>query len=199
MTGRIERMRKAATETPIVIGLEKLRIAMDTLEECRNLPAITYRSTLHANYYNRMPISIPDDDLICGTGSSHHNGVELDYEMGVWSKAELDHLKEETGDMYYISPEDEAELEEIKDKLNVLAKNYRMSDYLAEFTWDNPRMNDFIRSGVTMPIWKDRNSGATNGIGQTGIGLGPGFVLKCVEYERILNEGARVIIDEAKE
>ena len=104
MTGRIERMRKAATETPIVIGLEKLRIAMDTLEECRNLPAITYRSTLHANYYNRMPISIPDDDLICGTGSSHHNGVELDYEMGVWSKAELDHLKEETGDMYYISP-----------------------------------------------------------------------------------------------
>jgi len=199
MTGRIERMRKAATETPIVIGLEKLRIAMDTLEECRNLPTITYRSTLHANYYNRMPISIPDDDLICGTGSSHHNGVELDYEMGVWSKAELDHLKEETGDMYYISPEDEAELEIIKDKLNVLAKNYRMSDYLAEFTWDNPRMNDFIRSGVTMPIWKDRNSGATNGIGQTGIGLGPGFVLKCVEYERILNEGARVIIDEAKE
>lgn len=199
MTERIKRMKQIAADTPIVIGLEKLRIAIDTLEECRNLPTITYRSTLHANYYNRIPITIPDDDLICGTGASHTNGVELDYEMGVWSKAELDHLKEETGDMYYISPEDEAELEIIKDKLNVLAKNYRTCDYLAELTWDNPRMNDFIRSGVTMPIWKDRNSGSTNGIGQTGIGLGPGFVLKCVEYERILNEGARAIIDEAKE
>jgi len=198
MTERIRRMREVATNTPIVIGLEKLRIAADTLEECRNLPTITYRSTLHANYYNRMPITIPDDDLICGTGASHTNGVELDYEMGVWSKAELDHLKEETGDMYYISPEDEAELEILKDRLNVLAKNYRTCDYLAELTWDNPRMNDFIRSGVTMPIWKDRDSGASNGIGQTGIGLGPGFVLKCVEYERILNEGARAVIDEAK-
>lgn len=199
MRDRISRMKEVATNAPIVIGLEKLRIAADTLDECRNLPAITYRSTLHANYYNRMPIAIPDDDLICGTGASHANGVELDYEMGVWSKAELDHLKEETGDMYYISPEDVEELEVLKDKLNVLAKNYRTCDYLAELTWDNPRMNDFIRSGVTMPIWKDRNSGASNGIGQTGIGLGPGFVLKCVEYERILNEGARVIIDEAKE
>ena len=115
-------MKDVAANTPIVIGLEKLRIAIDTLEECRNLPVITYRSTLHSNYYNRIPINIPDDDLICGTGASHTNGVELDYEMGVWSKEELDHLKEETGDMYYISPEDEAELEVIKDKLNVLVE-----------------------------------------------------------------------------
>lgn len=199
MRERIAKMREIATTTPIIIGLEKLRIAADTLEEARNLPRITYRSMLHENYYRRLPIAIPDYDMICGTGASHTNGVELDYEMGVWSKAELDHLREETGDMYYISPEDEAELEVLKDRLNVLAKNYRMSDYLAEMTWDNPRMNDFIRSGVTMPIWKDRNSGATNGIGQTGVGLGPGFVLKCVEFERILNEGARKIIDEAKE
>lgn len=199
MRDRIKRMRKVATETPIVIGLEKLRIAADTFDECRNLPRLTFRSTLHANYYNRMPIAIPDDDLIAGTGASHTNGVELDYEMGVWSKAELDHLFEETGDMYYISPEDEKELEVLKDRLSELAKNARTCDYLAELTWDNPRMNDFIRSGVTMPIWKDRNSGASNGIGQTGSGLGPGFVLKAVEYERIINEGARVIIDEAKE
>ena len=198
MRERIKKMRDIATTSPIVIGLEKLRIAADTLEEARNLPRVTYRSMLHANYYRRLPIAIPDYDMICGTGASHTNGVELDYEMGVWSKAELDHLFEETGDMYYISPEDEAELEVLKNRLNVLAKNYRVCDYLAELTWDNPRMNDFIRSGVTMPIWKDRNSGATNGIGQTGVGLGPGFVLKCVEYERILNEGARAIIDEAK-
>ena len=152
MRERIKKMRDIATTSPIVIGLEKLRIAADTLEEARNLPRVTYRSMLHANYYRRLPIAIPDYDMICGTGASHTNGVELDYEMGVWSKAELDHLFEETGDMYYISPEDEAELEVLKDRLNVLAKNYRVCDYLAELTWDNPRMDDFIRSGVTMPI-----------------------------------------------
>ena len=32
MTDRIRRMRDIATGTPIVIGLEKLRIAVDTLE-----------------------------------------------------------------------------------------------------------------------------------------------------------------------
>ena len=102
MRERIKKMRDIATTSPIVIGLEKLRIAADTLEEARNLPRVTYRSMLHANYYRRLPIAIPDYDMICGTGASHTNGVELDYEMGVWSKAELDHLFEETGDMYYI-------------------------------------------------------------------------------------------------
>ena len=199
MTERIQRMLDRAKNTPINIGLEKLKIALDTLDEMRNRSGYAYRSQLQANYYNRMPIAIPDDDLLAGTGSSTYNGVELDSEMGRWTQPEIDHLFAETGDMYTISPENYAKLEEWKDRIDFAFKNNRASDYLAELTWDVPLMQKFMKTGVTMPIWKDRNSGTTNAIGQTGIGVGPGFTLACVEFERVLNEGVRALIDEAKE
>lgn len=199
MTDRVKRMLERATNTPINIGLEKLKIALDTLDEARNRSNYAYRSQLLANYYNRMPITIPEDDILAGTGSSTYNGVELDSEMGRWTQPEIDHLFEETGDMYTISDENYAKLEEWKDRIDFAFKNNRASDYLAEITWDDPKMQQFMKSGVTMPVWKDRNSGATNAIGQTGIGVGPGFTMACIEYERVINEGCRALIDEAKE
>ena len=199
MTDRVKRMLERATNTPINIGLEKLKIALDTLDEARNRSNYAYRSQLLANYYNRMPITIPEDDILAGTGSSTYNGVELDSEMGRWTQPEIDHLFEETGDMYTISDENYAKLEEWKDRIDFAFKNNRASDYLAEITWDDPKMQKFMKSGVTMPVWKDRNSGATNAIGQTGIGVGPGFTMACIEYERVINEGCRALIDEAKE
>ena len=199
MTERITRMLDRAKNTPITIGLEKLKIALDTLDEMRNRSNYAYRSQLLANYYNKMPITIPDDDLLAGTGSSSYNGVELDSEMGRWTQPEIDHLFEETGDMYTISDENYAKLEEWKDRIDFAFKNNRASDYLAEITWDDPLMQKFMKTGVTMPVWKDRNSGATNAIGQTGIGVGPGFTMACIEFERVINEGVRALIDEAKE
>ena len=59
MTERIARMLDRAKNTPINIGLEKLKIALDTLDEMRNRSGYAYRSQLQANYYNRMPITIP--------------------------------------------------------------------------------------------------------------------------------------------
>ena len=199
MTERIRRMLDRASSTPINIGLEKLKIALDTLDEERNRTNYAYRSALQANYFTRMPITIPEDDILAGTGSSTYNGVELDSEMGRWTQAEIDHLFEETGDMYAISKENYEKLEEWAPRIDAAFKNARACDYLAELTWDVPRLNAFIRSGVTMPVWKSRESGASNGIGQTGIGVGPGFTLACVDFSRILNEGARALIDEAKE
>ncbi|MBR3301982.1 MAG: hypothetical protein IKI73_04900, partial [Firmicutes bacterium] len=116
MTDRVKRMLERATNTPINIGLEKLKIALDTLDEARNRSNYAYRSQLLANYYNRMPIIIPEDDILAGTGSSTYNGVELDSEMGRWTQPEIDHLFEETGDMYTISDENYAKLEEWKDR-----------------------------------------------------------------------------------
>ena len=199
MTDRIMRMLERATTTPIGLGVEKLRIAVDTLDKARNRTNFAYRAQLQADYYNRMPINIPEDDLIAGTGSSIYNGAELEFEMGTWTKTELNSLLEETGDMYYISPENYDELWTLTEKLKTANINNRGSDYSAELTWDNERLRSFIRSGVTMPVWKDRNSGSTNAVGQTGISIGPGLILRTVLYERIINEGARTIINEAKE
>ncbi len=199
MTDRIRRMLDRATNTPIAIKLEKLKIALDSLDEMRNRSNYAYRSRLQANYYNRMPITIPEDDLLAGTGSSVHNGVELDSECGRWTQQEIDHLFKETGDMYTISKEDYADLENLRERIDAAYKNSRSADYLAEITWDKPEMQKFMKTGITMPVWKDRNSGSTNGVGQTGIGVGPGFTLACVDFGRILNEGAQSLIDEAKE
>ncbi|MCQ2553027.1 MAG: hypothetical protein MJ150_01825, partial [Clostridia bacterium] len=128
-----------------------------------------------------------------------YNGVELDSECGRWTQAEIDHLIADTGDMYQIDPKTYEELETMKDRIDAAFRNSRSSDYLAELTWDKPKMQRFLKSGVTMPVWKDRNSGASNGVGQTGIGVGPGFTLACVEFDRIINEGARALIKEAEQ
>ena len=199
MTDRIKRMLERARNTPINIGTEKLKIALDTLDEMRNRSNYAYRSRLQANYYNKAPIIIPEDDILAGTGSSVFNGLELDSECGRWTQEEIDHLIEETGDMYTITPENYARLEEWKDRIDAAFMNSRSSDYLAKLTWDIPEMQRFMKTGVTMPVWKDRTSGSTNGVGQTGIGVGPGFTLACVDFDRILNRGARSLIDEAKE
>ena len=199
MTDRIRRMLDRAKNTPINIGTDKLAIALDTLDEARNRSNYAYRSRLQANYYNKAPIIIPEDDILAGTGSSVFNGLELDSECGRWTQEEIDQLIAETGDMYTITPENYARLEEWKDRIDASFKNIRSSDYLAELTWDIPEMRSFMKTGVTMPVWKDRTSGSTNGVGQTGIGVGHGFTLACVDFDRILNRGARSLIDEAKE
>ena len=197
MTDRIARMLDRVVNAPISLGIEKLRIALDTMEKTVNHTNFASRSELLAAYLRELSVCIPEDDLIAGTGSSYFNGAELDYECGVWTKKELDSLRADTGDMYYISPEDEAELISMEERLDKAWQNAH--HYSTETTWDNDRLRPFLKSGITMPVLKERSSNKTYPIGQTGIGLGPGATLCCLEYERILNEGARALIDEAKE
>ncbi len=61
------------------------------------------------------------------------------------------------------------------------------------------RMWPFMKSGVILPPWKDRKGGSGGGFAMSGYGLGPGFFLVCVDYARILREGAQSVIDEAKQ
>ena len=197
MTDRIARMLEKAVNAPISLGIEKIKIALKTLEHTTGLSNFAARSELLASYLRELSVCIPEDDLIAGTGSSYFNGAELDYETGVWTKSELDSLFHDCPGMYYISPEDEAELVALEEQLDKAWSNTH--HFGTELTWDNDRLRPFLKSGVTMPVIKERNSGKTYPIGQTGIGVGPGATLCCLEYERVLNEGARALIDEAKE
>lgn len=51
----------------------------------------------------------------------------------------------------------------------------------------------------SFPPWKDKTGGSGGGFAMSGYGLGPGFSLVAVDYAKILNEGAKSIIEEAKE
>ena len=197
MTDRIARMLERVVNAPITLGIEKIKIALKTLERTTGYSNFAARSELLASYFRELSVCIPEDDLIAGTGSKYFNGAELDYETGVWTQNELDLLRRDTGDMYYISPEDEAELRGMAEQLDKAWVSTH--GITTEITWDNDRLRPFLKSGVTMPVLKERDSGKTYPIGQTGIGVGPGATLCCLEYERVLNEGARALIDEAKE
>ena len=70
---------------------------------------------------------------------------------------------------------------------------------MSEMVGDHERLWPFMRSGVILPPWKKRKTGSGGGYAQSGLGLGPGFFLMCVEFERVLNCGLRAIVDEAKQ
>ncbi len=198
MNERIARMKQRMLNTPVAIGVEKLRIAAETIEQHANKPNFVLRAEILSNYLKKLSVFIPDDDLIAGVGAGHYNGSELDYEQGLWSKEEVEALKADTGSMYSFSKEEEEELYAINERLAKTGVNLRTSDYLAALEWDDPDMQTFLKSGVVLPVWKNRNSGATNGVGQTGIGLGPGFILMCPEYDRVLKYGLRAMIEECQ-
>lgn len=197
MTERVKRMKEKALSTPITLGVEKLEIACDTLDEYRNCTNFVYRAGLLANYFRRFTAWIPDDDLIAGVGASHYNGSEIDFEMGLWSREEIAGLKAASSNVY-ISPEDEEKLYALNERMEKAAVNAHHYDYLASMEWDNDDMRSFLKSGVVLPVWKNRDSGSTNAIAQTGLGVGLGFVLCCVEYDRVINQGVRAMIDECK-
>lgn len=197
MNDRIARMLKQATTSPIQLGVAKMKIAVESLDESRNLPHFRQRAHLAADYLNKLPIFIPEGDLIMGTGASHYNGVELEFEMGVWSEAELDGCIAANPGMYFISDEDREEFRRLTPLLEKAAINNRTSDYMAAMEWDNPRMRTFMKAGVMLPAWKDRNSGATNAIAQTGMSPGPGFMLKSLDWDYLLANGAKGILDRA--
>ena len=63
----------------------------------------------------------------------------------------------------------------------------------------NERLWPFMKSGVILPPWKDKKGGSGGGFAMSGYGLGPGFALVCVDFAKILNEGAKSVIEEAKQ
>jgi len=61
------------------------------------------------------------------------------------------------------------------------------------------RLWPFMQSGMILPPWKNREEGSGGGYAESGMGLGPGFYLMTVDFERVLNKGLNDILKEAEE
>ena len=122
--------------------------------------------------------------------------MEMQYEYGVWTKDEVEALKSE---IYTIDPKDEEELYQLNERFAGNALNSNLVDALSQSLGMNDRMWPFMKSGVILPPWKDRKGGSGGGFAMSGYGLGPGFFLVCIDYERILKEGAKSVIAEAEQ
>ncbi len=195
MNERIRRMKEALRVGKYPLCVEFYRLACESLEQTAGEPAILRRAKLNAHVLDNMTIFIEPDDLLCGSGASKPFGLEMRYEYDVWTPDEVEGLKSE---LYTISPEDEAELYRLNDRFAENSANSNLINAMSKSLGFNDRMWPFMKSGVLLPPWKDRKQASGGGFAMSGYGSGPGFSLVCVDYPRILNEGAKSVIAEAK-
>ncbi|MBP1920453.1 formate C-acetyltransferase [Youngiibacter multivorans] len=188
-------MKESLRISKYPLCIELFRLANESLDKTVGEPMITRRAKLHEHILDNITIFIEEDDLLCGSGASKPFGMEMQYEYGVWTKDEVESLKSE---IYTITPEDEAELYELNKRFADNALNSNLVDALSKSLGMNERMWPFMKSGCILPPWKDKKGGSGGGFAMSGYGLGPGFFLVCIDFEKIIREGAKSIIEEAK-
>ena len=196
MTERVKKMKESLTVKKYPLCIEVFRLANDSLDSTVGESMLIRRAKLHKHILDNITIFIEEDDLLCGSGASKPFGMEVQYEYGVWTPDEVESLKSE---IYTISPEDEAELYELNKRFENNAFNRNLIDALSASLGMNDRMWPFMKSGAILPPWKDRKGGSGGGYAMSGYGLGPGFYLVCIDFEKIINKGAKSIIEEAKQ
>jgi formate C-acetyltransferase len=192
MTERVQKLAQAIQVDRYPICIEKLRIACEVYAATDGEPMMERRAKTLAAVLERIPIFIEDGELIVGQGASKPMGLEIDPEYGIWTQDEVDALKEEG---FSISPEDERELQ----ILNAGLRPKTLVAGVSEVYTGHERLVNFLKSGVVLPPWKDTKVGSGGGYAQSGLGLGPGFFLMCVEFPKVLNSGFRSIIEEAEQ
>jgi formate C-acetyltransferase len=192
MNERVKRLKENLKVDKYPLCIEKFRIAARTLAETQGEPFVIRRAKIFANVLNNINIFIEDDEPFAGAGASKPFGMEMDYEYGTWTQDEVDSLKKE---QYYISPEDEAELQE----LNRTFGEKTLVSAMGEVFSDSKHLWPFMKAGLIFPPWKGKKVGSGGGYAQSGLGLGPGFFLIGVDFKRMLNDGSLKIIAEAEE
>ncbi|MCD8329427.1 MAG: hypothetical protein LUC27_01870 [Lachnospiraceae bacterium] len=196
MNERVRKMKESLRVSKYPLCIELFRLANESLDATGGEPMVIRRAKLHEHILDNITIFIEEDDLLCGSGASKPFGMEMQYEYGVWTKDEVESLKSE---IYTISPEDEEELYQLNQRFADNALNSNLVDALSQSLGMNDRIWPFMQSGCILPPWKDRKGGSGGGFAMSGYGLGPGFFLVCIDYEKILKEGAKSIIAEAEE
>lgn len=196
MTERVKKMKDSLNVEKYPLCIEVFRLANESLDATVGESMVVRRAKLHKHILDNITIFIEEGDLLCGSGASKPFGMEVQYEYGVWTPDEVEALKSE---IYTIDPEDEAELYELNKRFENNPLNSNLIDALSKSLGMDDRMWPFMKSGAILPPWKDRKGGSGGGYAMSGYGLGPGFYLICIDFEKIINEGAKSIIQEAKQ
>ncbi len=191
MTKRIERMLGNLKIDKYPLCIEKFRIATKTLAETEGEPNVLRRAKIMKNVLENITIFIEDGELFAGAGASKPFGLEIDYEYGTWTQDEIDSLKSEN---YTITPEDEAELQHINNTYEI----HSLVSTMGAVFFENKQLWPFMKAGMILPPWKGKKEGSGGGYAQSGLGLGPGFFLVGMDFERMLNDGSLKIIAECE-
>ena len=190
MNPRIQRLRNSIKVERYPLCIEKGRLLTESFKRTEGEPQIMRRAEALAHVLDNITIFIEDDELVVGNAASKPMGLEFDFYAGLWSQEEIDGLKEAG---YAILAEEEAEILE----MNGYWKDYNPLSRMGQLFDD--RLWNFMQSGMILPPWKSREEGSGGGYAESGMGLGPGFYLMTVDFERVLNNGLKDILDEARE
>ena len=137
-----------------------------------------------------MPIFIMDGELIVGNTASKPYALELDLGFGEWNQFEIDSLKEDGFKL---------DARRKKKRLQLLAR-------YPQFWRDQRHQSDAVgerSDGTVLPLRHDPSALERQG-GQwrsacSGIGLGPGWILMCPDYDLALHKGVNAMIRECEE
>jgi pyruvate formate-lyase/glycerol dehydratase family glycyl radical enzyme len=189
MNTRIQILRKSLEVERYPLCIEKSRLLTESFKRTEGEPMILRRAKALAHVLDNISIFIEDDELIVGNAASKVMGLEFDFYAGLWSQDEIDGLKEAG---YDIAPEEEAEILQ----MNSYWKDYNPLSRMGRLFDD--RLWPFMQSGMILPPWKSREEGSGGGYAESGMGLGPGFYLMTVDFERVLHRGLNDTLKEAE-
>jgi len=186
---RVQCLKKRVEVDRYPLCIEKSRLLTESFQQTEGQPQILRRACALAHVLDNITIFIEDDELIVGNAASKPMGLEIDFYAGLWPREELDSLREAGIEF------NEQELVEIL-AMNEYWQSQNPIRIMGEKLDD--RMWSFMQSGMVLPPWKDRTDGPGGGYAESGLGLGPGFQLMTVDFNRILTHGLTSIIAEAR-
>ncbi|MBN1255498.1 MAG: formate C-acetyltransferase [Deltaproteobacteria bacterium] len=190
MEDRLKNLKKSIEVDRFPLCIEKSRLLTESYKTTEGEPMILRRGKALENVLDNITIFIENDELIVGNAASKPMGLEFDFYAGLWSRDEIEGLKESG---YSISADEEAEILEINEYWRGLNPNRRMGQLFDDKVWA------FMQSGMLLPPWKSKEEGSGGGYAESGMGLGPGFFLMTVDFEKVLTFGLNKIIKEAEE
>ena len=195
MTERIERMyADLKGEKKFVFCGEKYRIVIDSWRKHEGLTPVLKRAQATADYFDQRTLYVDPDELIVGNVASKPHGLEASVWGPFWDDEDLDSII--SGGQYSISDEDRKALREGDSFWE--GQDRQMYEWQGRF-YDDERLWPFIKSGVLCPPWTDKKKGRGSGGAGFGWGLGIGLSFFVPDYGKIITEGIKHTLDEAKE
>ena len=197
VTDRVQRLKSKMVNTGQYVSVEKFRIMCEAEKKYHGEPNMMIRAKTMADTLRQMPVYILPDELIVGAPASHPWGYELDTTLGVWDAEEAQALRDDG----YVFPKEE---EELMLRLNEEFEPFSMYSGANLIVAPNKKLDAFVQTGMCLAPWKpndptNRKGRVGGGLIASGLGLGPGWTLLCIDYELPIYTGFEELIRRADE
>ena len=187
---RIQRLLEGTRVDRFPVCIEKTRWMTASYKATEGEPEVVRRARALAHTLDQITIFIRDGELIVGNGASQYMGVEMEFYYGPWSPDEIEALQD---DGWCVSASDLKEIAAMNEYWKARSLVANIGRLL-----DDERLWPFLQTGMVLAPWKSKEEGSGGGYAESGMGLGPGFYLCCVDFEKVLHRGLESLIREAQ-